>query len=160
MRASQSGDPRSSQSLLHMIFACASLRPCGSAQPVAPSCQLRHRTVHRREMDPGLWSRQGSAATSGQPFDPHAAWIREQVRARPGITVRELANRVNERIGLSVCRDAVWRFLNRCGIGFKKMTPPADGREWSDVRRWRSAGYAVRAGSIRSASSSWARPAL
>lgn len=57
--------------------------------------------------------------------------------ARPGITVRELARRVNARFGLSVGRDAVWRFLRRCGPGFKKMTRVADKRDRSDVRRRR-----------------------
>ena len=73
-------------------------------------------------------------------LEPHGEWIREQMRSRPGITVRELARRVSELFGLSVGRDAVWRFLKRCGPGFKKMTRVADERDRPDVRcqreRW------------------------
>ena len=61
----------------------------------------------------------------------------EQVRSRPGITARELARRVNELFGLSVGRDAVWRFPKRCGPDFKKMTRVADERDWPDVMRRR-----------------------
>ena len=43
---------------------------------------------------------------------------------------RNLPRRVNELLGISVGRDAVWRFLKRCGLSFKKMTRVADEREW------------------------------
>ena len=95
----------------------------------------------------GKWNRAYSRSGSVGPariggflrstLEPHGAWIREQVRARPEITVRELARRVNELLGLAVGRDAVWRFLKRCGLSFKKMTRVADERERPDVKRRR-----------------------
>ena len=68
---------------------------------------------------------------------PHESWVRDQVRKCPGITVRELTRRVNESLGLAISRNAVWRFLKRCGLSFKKMTRIADERDRPDVKRRR-----------------------
>lgn len=62
----------------------------------------------------------GSIVRRNSTLEPHWAWIREQVRSRPGIAVRELARRVNAFLGVAVGRDAVWRFLKRCGPVFKR----------------------------------------
>ena len=70
-------------------------------------------------------------------LDPHENWGWDQVRKRPEITVRDLTRRVDETIGIAVGRDAVWRFLRRCGLSHKKMTRIADERGRPDVKRRR-----------------------
>ena len=114
--------------------AGATCRAVAASFDIAPSTAWKWNRAYSRSGSVGP-ARIGGYLRSA--LEPHGAWIREQVRARLGITVRELARRVSERLGLSVGRDAVWRFLKRCGLSFKKMTRVADERERPDVkRRW------------------------
>ena len=142
MCASQSGGPRKTQSIFHQSSharrrgheAGATCRAVAASFDIAPSTAGKWNRAFARSGSVGP-ARIGGYLRSA--LEPHGAWIREQVRARPGITVRELARRVSERLGLSVGRDAVWRFLRRCGLSFKKMTRVADERERPDVKRRR-----------------------
>ena len=118
----------------------AAMQAGETCRTVAASFDIAPSTAAKRDR---ALSRSGSVSPARigghlrSALEPHGEWIREQVRSRPGITVRELARRVNELFGLSVGRDAVWRFLRRCGPGFKKMTRVADERDRPDVRRRR-----------------------
>lgn len=56
-------------------------------------------------------------------LEPHRAWLLDQVRARPHITLAMLQQMLAGR-GIVVSHDTVWRFLRGCGFSFKK-------RQWS-----------------------------
>ena len=114
--------------------AGATCRAVAASFDIAPSTAAKWNRAYKRSGSVGP-VRIGGYLRSA--LEPHGAWIREQVRARPEIMVREPARRVNELLGLAVGRDAVWRFLKRCGLSFKKMTRVADERERPDVKRRR-----------------------
>ncbi len=52
-------------------------------------------------------------------FEPHRAFVVEQVRRTPHLTVRGLRDILVAR-GITVSRQAVWTFLRREGLRFKK----------------------------------------
>ena len=52
-------------------------------------------------------------------LDPHRAFILDQITRTPHLTVRGLKAILAER-GISVSRHAVWTFLRREGLSFKK----------------------------------------
>lgn len=56
-------------------------------------------------------------------LEPHRAWLLDQVRACPHITLAMLQEMLTGR-GIAVSHDTVWRFLRGCGFSFKK-------RQWS-----------------------------
>ena len=58
-------------------------------------------------------------------LEPHRAWLLDQVRACPHVTLAMLQERLSER-GIEVSHDTVWRFLRGCGFSFKK-------RRWSPM---------------------------
>ena len=132
----------------------AAMQAGGSCRAVAASFDFSPSTA-------GKWhrafSRSGSVSPAriggclGSPLEPLREWIWERVRARPGITVRELARGANARFGLSVGRDAVWRFLTRRGPVFKKVTCVAGERDRGRSAREpqpRSSGSRGRLGGI------------
>jgi putative transposase len=50
---------------------------------------------------------------------PHRAWLLDQLKARPHVTLAMLQERLAER-GIEVSHDTVWRFLRGCVFSFKK----------------------------------------
>lgn len=65
----------------------------------------------------------------GAPFlnrtvpELHRAWLLDQVRACPHLTLAMLQEMLAGR-GIAVSHDTIWRFLRGCGFSFKK-------RRWS-----------------------------
>lgn len=52
-------------------------------------------------------------------LDPHRAFILEQVRQTPHLTLMKLQALLAEE-GVAVSHDTIWRFLKREGLSFKK----------------------------------------
>ena len=52
-------------------------------------------------------------------LEPHRAFIMEQLRQMPHLTLHGLKNQLASR-GVSVSHNAVWMFLRREGLRFKK----------------------------------------
>jgi len=52
-------------------------------------------------------------------LDPHRAFIIEEIARTPHLTVRGLSDLLAAR-GITASRQAVWRFLRREGLSFKK----------------------------------------
>jgi transposase len=57
-------------------------------------------------------------------LEPHRAFIVERVRAMPHLTLHDLKDELAAR-GVSVSHNAVWLFLWREGLRFKKNPPGA-----------------------------------
>jgi transposase len=90
-------------------------------------------------------------------LEPHRAWLLEQVRLRPELTVKALQALLAAR-GASVSHDTVWRFLRRCGLSFKKRRCSPMSANALTSRAAGSGGDATRAGSIPTGSFSSTRP--
>ena len=88
MRASQSGGFRNALSLLHRSSHARRLGHAGPRNLPCRGRQLRHRPVHRREVEPGLLGVREPGKDRWLPRvrpEPSGAWIRKQVRGRvPG----------------------------------------------------------------------------
>jgi putative transposase len=73
-------------------------------------------------------------------LEPHGAFIKERLRQTPHLTLHALKDELAAR-GVKVSHNAVWLFLRREGLRFKK-TLLALERARSDIarrrRRWRS----------------------
>jgi transposase len=96
------------------------------------------------------WSRRQRATGSVAPgkiggyrkpvLEPHRAFIKERISQTPHLTLHKLKDELAAR-GVKVSRNAVWMFLRREGLRFKK-TLFALEQARSDVarrhRRWRS----------------------
>jgi len=54
-------------------------------------------------------------------LEPHRSFILEQIERVPHLTVRGLRDILQAR-GITVSRHAVWQFLRREGLSFKKNT--------------------------------------
>ncbi len=53
---------------------------------------------------------------------PHADWLRQQVEAKPEVTLGEIAARLEAERGLRVNPSSIWRLLRRLGLRHKKKT--------------------------------------
>ncbi len=88
MRASQSGGFRNALSLLHRSSHARRLGHAGPRNLPCRGRQLRHRPVHRREVEPGLLGVREPGKDRWLPRvrpEPSGAWIRKQVRGQvPG----------------------------------------------------------------------------
>ena len=73
---------------------------------------------------------------SGSVLDPHQDWLREQVRGRSDLTLEEMRVSLEAR-GLSVTAQAIWYYLERLGLSYKKSTAR---RRAGPAGRSRSAG--------------------
>lgn len=73
-----------------------------------------------------LWRRTGDVrpGRQGQPkrskLDPHEAFILSLVEETRDIALAEIAERLAEARGVSVCPATVWYFLDKRGITYKK----------------------------------------
>lgn len=75
------------------------------------------------------WSQRYRATGSVKPgkmgghckpvLDPHRAFIIERIKQTPHLTLHGLKNELAAR-GVRVSHNAVWRFLRRAGLRFKK----------------------------------------
>ena len=114
------------------------------------------------------WSQLARATGSTAPR-PHVArrrlvlldqrdWLLARVAAAPDLTVRALRAELAEVRGVEVGYGAVWRFLAREGLTFKKKacTPPSRAGRTSSPSV--SAGGGTSGGSTRPVSSSLMRP--
>ena len=54
-------------------------------------------------------------------------WLMERIAAEPEVTVRGLMTELAER-GVAVSYGAVWNFIHREGMSFKKNVPPSRAR--------------------------------
>ena len=54
-------------------------------------------------------------------LEPHREFILDQINRTPHLTVRDLRDILAKR-GIAVSRHAVWTFLHREGLSFKKNT--------------------------------------
>ena len=52
-------------------------------------------------------------------LEPHRVFIAERIEQVPSLTLHKLKAELAER-GVSVSHDAIWRFLRREGLSFKK----------------------------------------
>jgi len=99
-----------------------SCRSVAARFDVAPSSAVKwtQRAARTGSVSPGKMGGHRKAL-----LEPHRAWLLEQVRLRPELTVKALQGLLSAR-GASVSHDTVWRFLRRCGLSFKK-------RRWSPM---------------------------
>ena len=75
------------------------------------------------------WSQRHRATGSVSPdrmggnrprvLEPHRAFIAERIEQVPSLTLHKLKAELAER-GVSISHDAIWRFLRREGLSFKK----------------------------------------
>jgi len=47
-------------------------------------------------------------------------WLLARLKQKPDLTLHMLLRELKEQRSVDVCCDTLWRFLKRCGIGFKK----------------------------------------
>lgn len=52
---------------------------------------------------------------------PFAAFLVEHVEARPDITLRELADALNDAHGITAALSSIWNALDRAGFTYKKI---------------------------------------
>ena len=53
-------------------------------------------------------------------LDPHRDYILDLVETTPDMTISEMLERLAEDKGVSASRATLWKFLDRCGLTFKK----------------------------------------
>ena len=80
------------------------------------------------------WSQRHRATGSVSPdrmggnrprvLEPHRAFIAERIGQIPSLTLHKLKAELADR-GVSISHDAIWRFLRREGLRFKKNVWPA-----------------------------------
>jgi len=73
------------------------------------------------------WDKTGSVASkpmggdhSSKIVDGHADWVLALVRAKPDLTLAEIQAELHRQRRLEVSIAAVWRFLDKHGLRFKK----------------------------------------
>jgi len=74
----------------------------------------------KRETGGLLPRRQGNPGIG--KLTPHADWVRSQVEAGGGITLDEMAVRLEAERGIRVDPSSVWRLFKRLGLSHKKNT--------------------------------------
>jgi transposase len=112
------------------------------------------------------WSQRHRATGSVSPdrmggnrprvLEPHRAFIAERIEQVPSLTLHKLKAELAER-GVSISHDAIWRFLRREGLSFKKKRSSPLSRRGSLLRANASAGGLGCGASIRAALSSSTR---
>jgi len=63
------------------------------------------------------------AARSGKsrsPLEPHAAWLLALIKAKPDLSLEELARRIEGELSLKTSASAVDRFIQRHDLSYKK----------------------------------------
>lgn len=83
------------------------------------------------------WARQKRATGSAAPqqrtghkprvLDRERGWLLDRIKAEPDVTLHELKAELVER-GIRVSYGAVWTFVHRQGLSFKKACPGLDPR--------------------------------
>lgn len=91
-------------------------------------------------------------------LEPHRAFIKERISQTPHLTLHRLKDELAAR-GVNVSRNAVWLFLRREGLRFKKPLF-ALKQARADVARRRHRWRSCRPASIRGGSSLSMRPGL
>lgn len=71
---------------------------------------------------------QGRAPGTAGKLKPHIAFLVETVRAKPDLTLKELAGALEETRGVSVQLSSIHRALIRAGFSYKKRPDRAGAR--------------------------------
>ncbi len=75
---------------------------------------------YRRYRETGEVAARKQGQPGGSKLDAHEAFILALVKARPDISLAEIAERLASNQAVSACPATVWYFLDRRGISFKK----------------------------------------
>ena len=75
---------------------------------------------YRRYRETGEVAARKQGQPGGSKLDAHEAFILALVKARPDISLAEIAEGLAEKRAVSACPATVWYFFKRRGISFKK----------------------------------------
>jgi transposase len=91
-------------------------RAAGEALSISPSCLSKWRKLRRETggLKPGKMNGHKKPVLSGAI----AEWLRERLASEP-FTIRQLVGELQAR-GVTTDRRAVWVFVRRAGLSFKK----------------------------------------
>ena len=103
--------------VVRAVEAGASCRSAALRFGVAPSSAIKWvaRWRARGDVSPG-----SSRGRIRSPLHAHRQWLLDQVAATPGLTLAELRERLAAERGQAAGIAAIWSFLRREGISFKK----------------------------------------
>ena len=99
------------------VEAGESVRSVGKLFAVSVSCVVKWSQLRRRtgSVAPG---RQGNHRRP--VLLPHRDWIKARFEAEPHLTLRGLQAELFERFGVKIDYRAVWNFVRKEGLSFKK----------------------------------------
>ena len=112
---------------------------------VATAVRLGQKARADLDLSPGKPGGPGRPVLTGAL----ATWVRERLQAKPDLTMRGLAAELCER-GTPVSHDAVWRFVRKEDLTFKKRCWSPASRTVRTLRGSASAGKPTSTGSRRS----------
>ena len=118
------------------ISAGQSCRATGRKFGVSASTAIRLGAAVRdgKSLEP---CKQGRPAGQGK-LAPYTGFLLEAVKAKPDITLGELAGELDARHGIKVSLPAIWRVLKMAGLTYKKIAYGV--RVWTRRRSRAAAG--------------------